>query len=68
MNEYSKEILLILLIENIMERRTCIYYQGDEEPCLRGEHFLTCNCNGKIQQCEFLRLHMAQWDEQEEKE
>ena len=61
MNGLRTEILLTLLIENIMERRTCVYYQGDEEPCLRGEHFLTCNCNGELKKCEFLRLKMEHW-------
>ena len=47
-------ILLTLIIENLCHHRTCLYYQGDEEPCLRGNHFLTCNCCCDLLKCEFL--------------
>ena len=42
--------ILNLLLENINLK--CKYYQGDEEPCLRVENHLACNCDGQIKACD----------------
>jgi Fe2+ or Zn2+ uptake regulation protein len=42
--------ILNLLLENF--RFECKYYQGDEEPCLREENHLACNCCGRIKDCD----------------